>query len=158
MNTTESQVRQERKNAKFAAFGVVGFSLIAVPAVLAEGMSTGRFVSLAPSLAVAAVWVAISLQIVIVARRWAQLPDDESGLRAGLAARARIDPRGVLAGLCAFFLGWAPWKLYTDWAMYVAEPWRGVVGFGGFFVLAAGLWWVFGREQRRLAERAASLG
>jgi hypothetical protein len=53
------------------------------------------------------------------------------------------------------FVGFAalvmPWKAWVDRAGYAAEPWRAVVGFGGFFVLAGVMDLVI-RAARRRAE------
>lgn len=78
------------------------------------------------------------------------------------AERARAEGRWfvfvqrALYAFGAFAVLTAGWKLVVDWELYRAEPWRGVLGFGGLVVLLGALVW-FARWRRRralgLAER-----
>ncbi len=141
------------------AVGLALFSVVAVPLAVAEGTRTGTMIGgIAPSLAVSAVWIVLTTLGVLHARRWAALPLTREGLRAGLEAKRQMDGRRPLAGLIAFFAVWAPLKLAADWSMYSAEPWRAVVGLGGFVLLAAGLWFTFDRYARTLEREISAVG
>jgi hypothetical protein len=51
---------------------------------------------------------------------------------------------------------WAALMLHAHWDGYAAQPWRGVVGFGGIFVIAGGvLAWIRRTELRLVQESEA---
>lgn len=158
MNDLPTWISQERQDSRRAAIAALVFALIAGPLVVIDGLESGTAVGLAPSVAVAVVWVVIAAQLLLHARLWAKVQETEDGLRSGLKARFSLDSRRVLLGLAAFFVVWMPWKLSVDRAMYAAEPWRAWVGIGGFFVFGGAVWWAEGRAQSNLSRRLAEVG
>lgn len=62
--------------------------------------------------------------------------------------------RRATIGLGVALVPWSLWMLRVGWALYRAEPWRFVVGFGGVLVILAGVLVTLSRAQKRLdAER-----
>lgn len=156
MDTT-AECRRLRREARHAAVIVGLFAVIGSPAVLVDGASHGGLVLLAPAVAVAAVWLVLAGRMVGHARRWAGLPDTPVGLRAGLESARAVQPARVLDGLCLFFAAWVPFKLQVDWAIYAAQPWRAVIGIGGFVLIAGAVRWAFSRERRSFDARIATI-
>ena len=52
--------------------------------------------------------------------------------------------------LAALLVPWSAWAFVTRHAMYRAEPWRGLVGFGGVAIILAGLYVWQRRKHRKL--------
>lgn len=94
---------------------------------------------------------------VFVLPRRIRPPALTEGVEAALrdrAARAQDEAwwyRFVQLSLATFLLVTAPlgvWKYRVDHAMYTAEPWRAVVGYGGVLLLSAGVFTVAQRRRR----------
>ncbi|MBX3231864.1 MAG: hypothetical protein KIT84_11860 [Labilithrix sp.] len=49
---------------------------------------------------------------------------------------------------------WAIWTLVAGWSFYRAEPWRGVVGFGGIYVILAAVAVGMRVRRRKIAAEA----
>lgn len=96
----------------------------------------------------------------VVLHRRVRVPALDEG-EADAAARAAELVRWftfVQRGLAAFLLFLTPvsaWKAWVDRAMYAAEPWRAVVGFGGIVVIGAMVWAVAEAQKRRFLRGTA---
>jgi hypothetical protein len=64
--------------------------------------------------------------------------------------------RSIIA-LCLFLVPCLAWLFEVSRALYAAEPWRAVLGFGGFAVLVSWLWWIAGQRRARAAGIAGQL-
>ena len=82
---------------------------------------------------------------------------------AGALDRAQSEERWFrfvqrfLLALGLFFAPCSVWLFDVHRSMYLAEPWRAVVGFGGFVILSAGLWGFAGSRRARASAAAAAL-
>jgi hypothetical protein len=70
----------------------------------------------------------------------------DADLRWNAFARRSCQVLGVVA------TAWSIWMLIEGWKFYLAEPWRGVIGFGGIYVILAGLFYALGRKRKKIAE------
>jgi hypothetical protein len=55
-------------------------------------------------------------------------------------------------GLGLAITPWSAWMLWSGWAFYRAEPWRGVVGFGGIVVILGLVMNAVARRRRKICE------
>lgn len=110
--------------------------------------------------------VFVAVWLTMLHRTLGRAPAPTGSVRAHLHTTAELArrqerwyvfARRSLLAFCGFATLVMPWKAWVDWEMYRAEPWRAVVGFGGFFALSAALFAVIGFMQRRAAESAARL-
>ena len=80
-------------------------------------------------------------------------------------ARARLDAEARwvrtatrwTGALALALLPWAAWVAYVQRAMYAAQPWRAVVGFGGAALILAGVGWQLRRRSLRLDHERRAL-
>jgi len=77
--------------------------------------------------------------------------------RRRAAVRWLLFVQTCLWAALAFGMAWLPWKLSVDWEMYRAEPWRGLVGVGGYFFLLTALMWSIRRRLGRVTLELAGL-
>lgn len=88
---------------------------------------------------------------------------DTASWRALLRKRVDADLRWnrfltrFCVGAAAFGLIWGPWMVIQHAAIYRAEPWRAVLGFGVYYAVLLGLWFGQRRARRRLLEEGARM-
>lgn len=87
---------------------------------------------------------------------------DTAGFVALTRERLEASRRWTLFGrrwmqiLGALVVPWTVWMFAANAAMYRAEPWRAVVGFGGALVIFAGAYlWLAHKERATVREREA---
>ena len=145
-----------RQRLAYAAELLASVGLVAFYAVMSRRQRAPWFVALAAANFVfAALWVAYLTHV----RRgtWAAAGRDTGAFTALARARCRADlrwyrfSRGVTAAMLLFIAAWAPSLLRARRALYAAEPWRAVVGFG----VAAVIGLLVLRAQTRGIDRAA---